>query len=208
MIDYILGGHEMLYPAGKRGTGDHLDSQLRLFQRSFPRITGEREARIFYTPGSTRMKLDVRRAVRRFRWPTPNSEQLWPALPTRVETYRVLPALGKRIDQVAKNMENELRQIKVEMNIHAEFGTGEADDSIWITRSTPRLSRRISANAVPVQFDLCFPNSPACSDLNIAWEVLWDAMGASFKPSNRIRALVKYPIRLDRLVTMLCSEAK
>ncbi len=205
-IDYILGGPEQLFPAGKRGDGDHLDGDLRMFQRSRPFRLGEMEARIFYTPCFIRMKLDVRRAVRRLRWTKGKPGVPMPLLPSRVETYRVTPKYAKAVDQAAKEMEKAFTRLKLDMSIHWEFGT--AAERPWLKRTSglTRYRRRISASASPVAIDLEFHDAFVQPAVNSAWEHLWDAMGDCFQPKNRIRAIVRYPIDLRAYLVALGAK--
>jgi hypothetical protein len=123
-----------------------------------------------------------------------------------VETFRVPPKLATQIDQAAKQMEKALTRLKLDMNIHAEFGTNE--DHEWPARvpGMPTLSRAIAVGANPVSLDLRFRNSLIDPTINSAWENLWDLLGACFETRNRIRATVKYPIAPIDFVTALGAE--
>jgi hypothetical protein len=206
-VDYILGGHEQLFPTGKRGKADHLDAELRMFQKSLRPGFSELEARILYTPCFIRMELDVRCAVRQLRWSKRKRGELLPLLPSRVETFHVGQRAQKRIDEAAKQMEEAMSRVDLDLNIHAEFGTSK--EHAWPARTpgTDRLLRRISANAAPVRLDLQFSNSLVLPAINSAWQDLWDTLGESFHPANRIRATVKYPITLVDFGSALGAKA-
>ncbi len=155
-IDYLLGGHELLYPTGKRDGDAHLDARLRMFQTSRPIGRAQMEARIFYTRSSLGMKLDVKRAIRRLVWSGREVTKPFHLLPARIETYRVTPTVGKAVDAAAKAFEKSLARLKFDMHIHAEFGTDVQADWTARLRRLKRLNRHIYADAFPASIALRF----------------------------------------------------
>jgi hypothetical protein len=117
-----------------------------------------------------------------------------PLLPTRIETYRVTPKLGRAVDEAATEFEKSLARLRVEMNLHVEFDKDTGFSPSKRQLAGPRLRRQISAKAMPTPIDLRFRDTFMQPSINRAWENLWDALGDCCLPKNRIRATIKYPI--------------
>jgi hypothetical protein len=102
----------------------------------------------------------------------------------------------------AKVAEDALASLKVSMDVHYEIGTPEKD---WVPRASgePRFERMLWADARPAEIRVRFSSAMVEPGINAAWEALWDALGACFQPSNRIRAVIKYPVPLKSYVQAL-----
>jgi hypothetical protein len=199
VAEYLLGGHEMLTPSGTKDQDSHLDAELRMSQGSWPRVP--LEARILYLPCFTRMKPAVRRAVRRLRWAKLDRNRPLRFLPTRSELYRVTPAVARRIDEAAQSVEVAVTDLRFQMSLHDEIGAPY--DRGRGPRDEPRFTRTLSTNAQPSEIRLRFNSRLVEPTMNAAWESLWDALGASFKSPNRIRATIKYPVPLKNYIEAL-----
>lgn len=210
VVDYLLeGSDQLIVPQGIRGD-HHLDVALRMSQSTTPiaREAQTKEARILYVPGCVRWKkFKVPYVVRRLIWNQGKDRERCRS--RRVIFPDICDDYFKLVDSAhvmaaANSVEDTLNSMKSKLPVDLWFESQPEDDqaqddqaSTHKVATEPVYHRWIDLQTWPAQTKLLFSTSQmkpkfhkTGAKFNSAWEALWDALGATFVESNRLRRVM------------------
>lgn len=233
VVDYILrGSHMLIVPQGVRGD-HHLDAALRMSQSRAPVFGDAKETRVLYVPGCISHKIGGKKlkapyVVHKLIWNQGKDRE-------RCRSRRVIyPDMRNeyfRLDDfddvvaAAKAVEGALNSLESSLPVDLWFEPPPEDDEVKNDQATtykiakqPIYHRWIDLQTWPASTELHFSTSQmkrkyskTGAEFNSAWERLWDALGAVFVETNRLRRVTirsfDPPVRYARALASIHEDA-